>query len=77
MSSCVSYVGKWASSRKVDNRQETHAWCAATNAGVGPMTVVQLADVVKAVQAAAASKTHLDDPVIVTLKVLNAAGALR
>jgi hypothetical protein len=70
------YVGKWASSKGVDNRAATLEWCAGQTVGGGPITVLEVGQVVEAVRGAAASSTYVDDPVIVALKVLTAAGAL-
>jgi hypothetical protein len=70
------YVGKWASSKGLDNRATTLKWCASQIAGGGPITVIDVEAVVKAVRGAAASSTYIDDPVIVALKVLTAAGVL-
>ncbi len=70
------YVGKWASTRGVDNRQATIDWCGGICAGAGPIEVVDLDTVVADVRKAASSNTYLDDPIIVTLKVLSAAGVL-
>lgn len=70
------YVGKWASSKGIDNRAVTLEWCATQIAGGGPISVIDVETVVEAVKGAAASSTYVDDPVIVALKVLTAAGAL-
>jgi len=42
----------------------------------GPIEVYGLSDVIAAVRTAAASKTYRDNPVLVTMKVVNAAGLL-
>ena len=50
---------------------------AGQKVGGGPVEVFGLADVIAAVRKAAVSKTYRDNPVLVTMKVLQAAGLLR
>ena len=44
--------------------------------GGGPIEVYGLPDVIQVVRKAAGSKTYRDNPVLVTMKVLDAAGLL-
>ena len=57
-----------------------HEWTPSVRSirlvGGGPIEVFGLADVVAAVRAAARSKTYRDNPVLVTMKVLESAGLL-
>ncbi len=71
------YVGRFAGSTKGAHEAEIRQWCADQHVGGGPIEVYGLDDVVAAVRKAAASKTYRDNPVLVTLKVLEAAGHLR
>jgi hypothetical protein len=52
------------------------AWAASRLRAPGPIEVYGLSDVIAAVRTAAASKTYRDNPVLVTMKVVNAAGLL-
>src|SRR3546814_4111383 len=53
------------------------AWCASQVVGAGPVAVVGASQVVNVVRAVASSKTYRDSAVLASLKVLDAAGALR
>lgn len=68
------YVGRFAG---VAHESEVRAWCASQTVGAGPISVVGAADVVDVVRAVASSKTYRDSAVLASLKVLDAAGALR
>lgn len=70
------YAGKFAGSTKGIHEATIRAWCASQHVGSGPIEVHGLADVVAAVRTAAASKTYRDNAVLVTMKVLDAAGLL-
>jgi len=70
------YVGKWASSRGVDNRQEVKEWCRRQRVGGGPIEVYDVNDVVDVVRDVATRKTYINNPVIVAMKVLMEAEAL-
>ncbi len=69
------YVGKWARTGRVDNRASTREWCARQIAGGGQIEVFDVSDVVPLVRKVASGGMYLNDPVVVTLKVLAAAEA--
>jgi len=56
-------------------RQAGH-WCAKQRIGAGAVKVVGLSEVVARVRHEAASKQYRDNPVLVSLKVLQEAGLL-
>ena len=70
------YVGRFAAPTKGSHEAAIREWCAGQHVGSGPISVHGLTDVVDAVREAAASKTYRDNPVLVTMKVLDAAGLL-
>jgi hypothetical protein len=70
------YVGRFAAPSTGAHETKILQWAKTQQVGGGPIEVYGLSDVVKTVQAAAASKTYRDNPVLVTMKVLNAAGLL-
>lgn len=70
------YVGRFAAPVKRTHEPLIRDWAATQVVGGGPIEVYGLADVIEAVRAAAASKTYRDNPVLVTMKVLDAAGLL-
>lgn len=70
------YVGRFASPVKGENEQRIRDWAAGTKVGSGPIKVIGVRDVVDVVRRVAASKQYRDDPALVALKVLEAAGHL-
>jgi hypothetical protein len=68
------YVGKFAG----DGGDEAaiRAWCLAQRVGAGPIEVVGLKQVVEKVRTVASQGTYINDPVVVSMKVLAAAGML-
>lgn len=68
------YVGRFAG---VAHEAAVREWCAQQNVGAGPVAVVGAREVVDAVRAVASSKTYRDNAVLASLKLLDAAGALR
>jgi hypothetical protein len=70
------YAGKFAAPRSGKHEKEIRAWCAEQHAGGGPIEVVGLQEVVARVRQAAAHKQYRDNPIIVAMKVLLAAGLL-
>lgn len=70
------YVGRFAAPVKGIHERLIRDWCASQRVGGGPIEVYGLHDVIAAVRSAAASKTYRDNPVLVTMKVLDAAGLL-
>ncbi|WP_344838751.1 hypothetical protein [Actinocorallia longicatena] len=74
------YVGKFAGQQasQQQGRHETRIrqWCSAQNVGAGPIKVYGVLDVVEHVRLIASRSQYRDNPVLVTLKVLEAAGLL-
>lgn len=71
------YAGRFAAPTKGTHEAAIRHWCASQQVGSGPIVVYGVEDVVRAVRLAARSKTYRDNPVLVTMKVLEAAGQLR
>ena len=71
------YVGKFAAPVTGAHEAAIRNWCGELTVGGGPVAVYGLDDVVAAVRGAAESKTYRNNPVLVTMKVLDAAGLLR
>ncbi len=70
------YVGRFAAPTKGTHEASIREWASKQHVGSGPIEVYGLGDVTDAVRRAAASKTYRDNPVLVTMKVLDAAGLL-
>ncbi len=71
------YVGRFAAPVRGTHEERVRAWCANQHAGVGPIEVFDVHAVVDEVRRAAAHKQYRDNPVLVTMKVLEAAGLLK
>ncbi|WP_188744741.1 hypothetical protein [Agromyces bauzanensis] len=67
------YVGKVAGGT---NEARIRAWASTQEIGGGPIQVIGATEVVSKVREVARSKQYRDHPVLATLKVLDAAGAL-
>lgn len=70
------YVGRFAGPTKGIHEAMIREWCSGQRVGAGPIEVFDLNDVVDKVRSVAASKTYRDNPVLVTMKVLQAAGLI-
>ncbi len=70
------YVGRFAAPTQGIHEREIRDWCARTNIGGGPIKVIGVAEVVEQVRRAAAHKQYRDNAVLVSMKVLQAAGVL-
>lgn len=70
------YAAQFAAPKKGTHEPVIREWAASQHVGAGPIEVYGLADVIDTVRAAAVSKTYRDNPVLVTMKVLDAAGLL-
>ena len=70
------YVGKFAAPKRGTHEAEIREWCARQRVGGGPIEVVGVAQVVEQVMKVAVSRQYRDNPSIVALKVLEAAGVL-
>jgi hypothetical protein len=66
------YVGQFARHDELEIR----AWCAKQHVGAGPIDVIGLSEVVPLVYSVAKRKTYINDAVVVSMKVLAAAGVL-
>ena len=64
------YVGKFAGATSGTDERTVREWCANRIIGGGPIEPVGLADVIDSVRRVAASKTNINNPVIVSMKVL-------
>jgi hypothetical protein len=58
------------------HEQRIRDWCARQIAGGGPIEVIGITEVITKVLGAAAQKQYRDNAVLVTMKVLEAAGLL-
>lgn len=70
------YVGKFAGSKSGKHEKVIKDWASTQLVGAGPIQVVGLDELVAPVVQAAASKQYRDNPVLVTMKVLEAGGLL-
>lgn len=70
------YVGKFAAPTKGTHEARIREWAAEQLIGGGPIEIIKLDKVVARVLAVAAHKQYRDNPVLVTLKVLQAADLL-
>lgn len=70
------YVGRFAAPKKGTNEAAIRLWCDNTVVGGGPIQVVGVEEVVERVRGAAAHKQYRDNAVLVSMKVLQAAGVL-
>ena len=71
------YVGKFAAPVAGTHEKAIRAWCAKQKAGGGPIEFYGIKDILDAVVGASRLKTYRDNPVLVTMKVLAAAGYQR
>lgn len=70
------YVGKFAGTRGC-NEGLVRSWAATQHVGGGPIEIIDVKRVIEQVSRVAASKTYIDNPVIVSMKVLAAAGLFK
>lgn len=70
------YVGRFAAPVKGKHEPVIREWAKTQIVGGGPIEVYGLTDVIATVRTASRSKTYRDNPVLVTMKVLEAAGLL-
>jgi hypothetical protein len=70
------YAGKFAAQAQGIHDQRIRDWCASQIAGGGPIEVFGISDVIVKVLDAAAQTQYRDNAVLVTMKVLEAAGLL-
>ncbi len=70
------YAGKFAAPSHGTHEAKIRAWCKKQRVGQGSIGVFGATDVVNDVRRLAANKQYRDNPVLATMKVLAAAGAL-
>jgi hypothetical protein len=70
------YVGRFAGPVEGVHEKKIRAWARTKRVGGGPIRVFGLGDVVGSVREAASHKQYRDNQVLVTIKVLEAAGML-
>jgi hypothetical protein len=70
------YVGRFAAPSKGTHEEQIREWCANQHVGAGCIEVFGLDSVINQVRGAAAAKQYRNHPVLVTMKVLQAAGML-
>lgn len=70
------YVGKFAGAKAGEHKRRIEAWCADQHVGGGPIQVIGVDDVVEKVRKVAENKQYRDNAALVTMKLLDAAGAL-
>lgn len=70
------YAGKFAAQAQGLHEQRIRDWCAGQIVGGGPIEVFGITEVMAKVLGAAAQTQYRDNAVLVTMKVLEAAGLL-
>ena len=70
------YVGRFAAPTTRVHEEKIRRWAKTQRVGGRPIKVLGLDDVVGSVREAASHKQYRDNPVLVTMKVLEAAGML-
>jgi hypothetical protein len=70
------YVGKFAAASRGAEEQSIREWCASTVIGGGPIKVYGVAEVAARARQVANTKQYRDNPALVAIKVLDAAGML-
>ena len=70
------YVGRFAGPVEGVHEKKIRAWARTKRVGGGQIRVFGLGDVVGSVREAASHKQYRDNQVLVTIKVLEAAGML-
>jgi len=70
------YVGKFAGGKTGDHERRIRDWAATQIVGAGPIRVFGLKDIVATARQVASSKTYRDNPALVAMKVMEAAGVL-
>ncbi|MCX4388790.1 hypothetical protein OG777_17875 [Micromonospora peucetia] len=71
------YVGRFAAPTTGSHEKKIRQWCAEQQAGSGPLRVCSVTEVVAGVIRAAQTKQYRNNPVLVTMKALEAAGLLK
>ncbi|BCL15182.1 hypothetical protein [Micromonospora sagamiensis] len=71
------YVGRFAAPTTGTHEAKIRQWCAEQKAGSGPIGVFNVREVVAGVIRSAQKKQYRNNPVLVTMKALEAAGLLK
>jgi hypothetical protein len=72
------YVGRFSGPSKGEHEQRVRDWCKRQHIGSGAIEVLSLTDMVETVvHSATDSKQYRDNPVLMTMRLLNAANLLR
>jgi hypothetical protein len=71
------YVGRFAGPSNGANERAVREWAQKTIVGSGPIRVIGVEEVVETVRRVARNNQYRDDPSLVALKVLDAAGHLK
>ena len=70
------YVGRFAAASKGEEEKAVRDWCAQTVVGSGPIRVYGVTEVATRARQVASTKQYRDNPALVAIKVLEAAGML-
>lgn len=70
------YVGKFAGNTTGEHERLIREWAAKQSAGAGPIRAFGLKDIIATARQGASSKTYRDNPSLVAMKVMDAAGML-
>jgi hypothetical protein len=70
------YVGKFAGDKTGSHGRLIREWAATQIVGAGPIRVFGLPDIIATARQVASSKTYRDNPALVAMKVMEAAGML-
>lgn len=70
------YVGRFAGAKTGEHERLIREWAATQIVGAGPIRVFGLKDIIVTARQVALSKTYRDNPALVAIKVMDAAGML-
>jgi hypothetical protein len=70
------YVGRFAGAKTGEHERLIRKWAATQIVGAGPIRVFGLKDIIVTARQVALSKTYRDNPALVAIKVMDAAGML-
>lgn len=70
------YVGRFAGGKSGEHERRIRDWCSKQRVGTGPIKVYAVEDVAHTAVSLASTKTYRDNPALVAVKVLAAAGMI-
>lgn len=70
------YVGKFVGDKTGEHERLIREWAATQIVGAGPIRVFGLKDIIATARQVASSTTYRDNPALVAIKVMEAAGML-